>query len=61
MTIYTRLFEEKTLTKSMIYCNYLMSWGIQRHVKLIHRLTKINNHKDYYMVLLFEDRENYWF
>lgn len=58
MTIYTRLFEEKDFNQIDDLLQLFNELGYPTTRKeLIHRLTKINNHKDYYMVLLFEDEK----
>ncbi|MFC6401193.1 GNAT family N-acetyltransferase [Mammaliicoccus sciuri] len=58
MAIYTRLFEEKDFNQIDYLLQLYNELGYPTTRKdLIHRLTKINNHKDYYMMLLFEDEK----
>ncbi|WP_394876867.1 GNAT family N-acetyltransferase [Mammaliicoccus lentus] len=58
MTIYTRLFEEKDFNQidDLLQLYYELGYPTKSK-ELIHRLSKINNHKDYYMLLLFEDEK----
>ncbi|WP_232182955.1 hypothetical protein [Mammaliicoccus sciuri] len=58
MTIYTRLFEERDFNQIDDLLQLYNELGYPTTRKeLIHRLTKINNHKDYYMILLFDDKK----
>lgn len=56
MTRYTRLFEEKDFNQINKLLQLYYELGYPTTSKeLIHRLSKINNHKDYYILLLIED------
>ncbi|WP_436857598.1 GNAT family N-acetyltransferase [Mammaliicoccus sciuri] len=58
MTIYTRLFEERDFKQIDDLLQLYNELGYPTTRKeLIHRLTKINNHKDYYMLLLIENEK----
>ena len=56
MTRYTGLFEEKDFNQINKLLQLYYELGYPTTSKeLIHRLSKINNHKDYYILLLIED------
>lgn len=58
MTIYTRLFKEKDFSQinDLLQLYNELGYPTTRN-ELIHRLNEINNHKDYYMLLLIEDNQ----